>query len=72
MTTAAEITRAAKKLPARQRLKLAEEIWLSGVEDKLPVSAAQRQLLDQRWTDYRAGKISRISRSELDRRLAAK
>ncbi len=70
MSTVQEIARAARKLPAKARLKLAEEIWFSGVDDKLPVSAAHRQTLDERWTAYRGGKISRISRSELERRLA--
>jgi putative addiction module component (TIGR02574 family) len=72
MSTVQEITRAARKLPAKARLKLAEEIWFSGVDDKLPVPAAHRHVLDERWTAYRGGKVTRISRAELDRRLAKK
>jgi hypothetical protein len=36
------------KLPKRQRLKLDEELWFSGVDDTLPVSARHRTILDER------------------------
>ena len=61
-----------KKLPRRQRLKLAEELWFSGVEDSVPVGPLDKQLLDHRWRAYRAGKMKRISLSELERRLGRK
>ena len=61
-----------KKLPKRQRLQLAEELWLSSVDDTSPVSAAHKKTLDSRWSAYQAGKVSRISLAELERRLAKK
>jgi len=60
------------KLPKRQRLKLAEELWFSGVDDSMRVDPLDKLLLDERWTAYRAGKAKRISLSELERRLKRK
>ena len=59
-----------KKLPKRQRLKLAEELWFSGVDDSMPVEPLDKQLLEERWNAYRAGKVKRISLNELERRLS--
>ena len=61
-----------RKLPKRQKLKLAEELWCAAVDDTLPVSAADRALLDSRWKAYRAGDAERISLEELERRVARK
>ena len=36
------------KLSKRQRMKLAEELWFSGVDDKLPASPAHREILNER------------------------
>lgn len=58
------------KLPKRQRMKLAEELWFSGVDDKLPVSSAHKKILDERWTAYQNGTMKRIPLSALERRLA--
>jgi len=63
---------ALKKLPKRQRLKLAEELWFSGVDDTLPVSPGHQMILNERWSDYQAGRARRISLAELERRLARK
>jgi hypothetical protein len=63
---------ALKKLPKRQRLKLAEELWFSGVDDKLPVNPDHQTILNERWSDYQAGRTKRISLAELERRLARK
>jgi putative addiction module component (TIGR02574 family) len=60
------------KLPKRERLKLAEELWFSGVDDSLPVSAAHRNVLDQRWQSYRKGHARRLSLEDLERRLQRK
>jgi len=60
------------KLPKRQKLKLAEELWRAAVDDTLPVSAEDRAVLDSRWKAYRAGKTERISLEELERRVARK
>jgi hypothetical protein len=60
------------KLPKRQRLKLAEELWLSGVDDSLPVSKRHQKILDERWSAYQKGRAKRLSLSELEQRLARK
>jgi hypothetical protein len=59
-----------KKLPKRQRLKLAEELWLSGIDDSAPVSIAHKKLLDERWSAYQAGTAERITLAELERRVS--
>jgi hypothetical protein len=63
---------ALKKLPKRQRLKLAEELWFSGVDDSLAVSVRHRKILDERWSAYQAGRAKHVPLSELERRLARK
>lgn len=60
------------KLPPRQRLELAEELWFSGIDDSVPLSRMERDILDERWKAYRAGKAKRISLDELERRLKRK
>jgi putative addiction module component (TIGR02574 family) len=61
-----------QKLPRREKMKLADELWQSGVSDSMPVTAEQKRLLDARWSSYRAGTTKRISIAELKRRLARK
>lgn len=58
------------KLPKRQRMKLAEELWFSSVDDSLPVSRTHKKVLDERWSAYKAGKTRRLTAAELERRLA--
>lgn len=58
-----------KKLPTQQKLKLADELWQAGVSDSMPVSAAQKKMLDTRWTAYQSGELKRVSIAELERRL---
>ena len=60
------------KLPKRQRLELAEELWFSGVDDGLPVGARHRAMLDERWSEYQKGRVKRLTLSELERRVARK
>ena len=57
------------RLPKHQRMKLAEELWFSGVDDSAPVSALHRKILDERWRAYRAGRTARIPLAELERRV---
>ena len=57
------------KLPKRQRMKLAEELWFSGVDDNLPVSPVHKKILDERWGAYKSAKEKRITMPELERRL---
>ena len=61
-----------QKLPKRQKLALAEELWCAAVDDTASVSIKHRTILDSRWKAYRLGKIDRISLDELERRLARK
>ncbi len=61
-----------RRLPKRQRLKLAEELWLSSIDDSAPVPGEHKMLLDKRWAAYRSGKVKAISLAELERRLAKK
>jgi putative addiction module component (TIGR02574 family) len=59
-----------RRLPKRQRLKLAEELWLSSIDDTAPVPPEHKKILDERWSAYRSGKVKPISMAELERRLA--
>lgn len=58
------------RLPKGQRMKLADELWQSSVDDSTKVPVWHQDTLDQRWSDYRSGKVKRISLKELERRLA--
>lgn len=60
------------RLPKRTRLEIAESLWLSVAdEEKMPVPASHKKILDARWADYRAGKSKPLSHEELMRRLAS-
>jgi len=62
-----------KKLPAKQKLRLAEELWFAGVADEsLSVPTWHRQLLAERMAGYATGKLKTISNAELKRRLRFK
>lgn len=50
-------------------MKLAQELWTSGVDDSLPASQAHKQILDERWAAYQTGKIKREALPELERHL---
>lgn len=59
-----------RKLPAQQRLRLAEERWFDGVSDaSSPVPAWHQELLSERLSAYKAGKLRTNSVEELKRRL---
>jgi putative addiction module component (TIGR02574 family) len=60
------------KLPKRQRLKLAEELWFSGVDDGVPVSTKHKAVLEERWEAYKKGRLKRLSLHELEQRLRRK
>lgn len=58
------------RLPKRKRLEIAERLWLSVAdEQKMPVPASHKKILDERWTAYRTGKSKPIPHDELMRRL---
>ena len=60
------------QLPRRQRLEIAERLWLSVADDDtLPVPASHRRILRQRMADYKSGKSRPISHEELMRRARA-
>jgi len=63
---------ALKKLPAREKFALADELWLDAMSDKASVPAHHKEILDTRWRDYKAGKIKTITLAELERRLDKK
>jgi len=59
-----------ERLPKGQRIKLADELWQSSVDDSTKVPVWHQETLDQRWSEYRSGKVKHISLKELERRLA--
>lgn len=61
-----------KKMTSRQKIRLANEIWLDAMSDEMPVPAGHKKTLDARWTDYKAGKVKTISLEEMKRRLSKK
>lgn len=58
-----------KRLPARARLKIAEELWDSAASDDLPVPASHKTLLRSRRTAYARGEITTITMAELKRTI---
>jgi putative addiction module component len=61
-----------KKLPSRQKLQLAEELWFDGVSDEaLPVPDWHKEILSKRLTAYKKRQIKTISVSELKRGLGS-
>lgn len=51
-------------------MKLADELWMSGIGDETRVPQWHQETLDQRWQDYQAGKTKRLTLKELEGRLA--
>jgi putative addiction module component (TIGR02574 family) len=58
-----------KRLPARSRLKIAEQLWDSAASDELPVPASHKALLRSRRAAYSAGKMAAISMAELKKSI---
>jgi len=60
------------RLPARERLAIAERLWLSVAdEERMPVPDEHKRILRKRVADYRAGRTKAISHDDLMRRLRA-
>jgi putative addiction module component (TIGR02574 family) len=60
------------RLPARERLALAERLWLSVAdEQRMSVPDEHKRILRKRMADYRAGRTKAITHDELMRRLRA-
>ena len=58
------------RLPKKRRLEIAERLWASVAdEEKMPVRASHRKILDERLASYRAGKSKVLTHAELMRRL---
>lgn len=58
------------RLPKRQRLELAERLWLSVADEKtLAVPASHKRVLDERMAAYESGRSIPIPHRELMRRL---
>ena len=58
------------RLPVRQRLAIAERLWLSVAdEEKMAVPEDHKRILRKRLADYRAGQSKAISHQEMMRRL---
>jgi len=58
-----------QKQPRRQRAELAEELWISAMDDRNAPTSEQKEILDERMAAYRSGKDKGISRAELIRRI---
>ena len=59
------------KLPAEERLQLAEELWesVAAEQEQVPVSDEVVRILRERWADYEANPESAIPWEEVRRRL---
>ena len=58
------------RLPARERLALAERLWLSVAdEERMPIPEEHKQVLRKRMADFRSGRSKAIPHGELLRRL---
>jgi putative addiction module component (TIGR02574 family) len=58
------------RLPKARRMKLADELWISGIGDDTRLPQWHQETLDQRWQDYQAGKTKRLTLKQLESRLA--
>jgi hypothetical protein len=59
-----------QKLTKNQKQMLADELWISAVDDSKMLRAEEQRLVDSRWDDYLAGKTKRISLAELENRVS--
>ena len=60
------------KLPKKERLELAERLWLSVADEtSMPVPELHKWILRQRLADFKAGRIKTISHDELMQRVCA-
>lgn len=60
------------RLSKAKRLKLADDLWLSSMDDNAPVPQWHQETLDERWKDYQAGKTKRLTLKQLEQRLNKK
>ena len=58
------------RLPKRERMQLADELWLSCMDDRNKTPKWHQETLEQRWSGYSIGNVKRISLKELECRVA--
>lgn len=58
-----------KRLPARQRLKLPEQLWDSAASNSLTVPESHKRLLRSRRKAYQEGKVATLSMAELKKTI---
>jgi putative addiction module component (TIGR02574 family) len=56
---------ALKRLPARQRMNLAQELWDSAASDTLPVPESHKKLIRSRRAAYENGQMRTLTMGEL-------
>jgi putative addiction module component (TIGR02574 family) len=54
-----------RRLPARQRLSLAEALWGSAASDSLPVPVSHQRLICSRRASYERGEVAMLTMAEL-------
>lgn len=58
-----------KRLPSRQRLKLAEQLWDSAASDALAVPISHKRLIQSRRKAYAQGQIATLTMDELKKSI---
>ena len=58
-----------RRLPRRARLKIAEELWDSAVEESVPVPSSHKVLLRERRVSYLRGEAKVLTMPELKRSI---
>lgn len=53
-------------------MQLADELWLSCVDDRSKAPKWHQETLEQRRSDYRDGEMKRISLKEIERRVGGR
>lgn len=58
-----------KRLPAKSRLKIAEQLWDSAISDELPVPVSHKSLLRSRRAAYAVGKMGTLTMADLKKSI---
>lgn len=58
-----------KRLPSRQRLKLAEQLWDSAASESMAVPASHNRLIKSRRNAYQQGQIATLTMDELKKSI---
>ncbi len=54
-----------KRLTAKQRMKIAEELWDSAVNDSLPVPESHKKIIRARRAAYERGEVKTLTMAQL-------